>query len=393
MRYFLLGLLCILTPICASMNNTKLFTNGSLLINHKITENDLWVVNGKIAPPQPHADEVIDLEGCIVAPGYIDIQINGAFGCDFSRNPEMLSSVAKQLPQYGVTAFLPTLISSTPEQYQKALPHLQPQDFNGEGAEVLGIHLEGPFFARAYAGAHQPEYLIPNYHIPLEDIYGSLNGVKIITLAPELPGGYEAIQKLKADGIIISAGHSGANFEQISSSCAAGVGLATHLFNAMPGLHHRNPGIIGAALINPKIPYSLIVDGCHLCPETVALAYQCNPEGLILISDATEALGLPNGKYKLGTMDIEVNDGQIYVLGTRTLAGSNLNLSRAVQLLYAYTGCSKEFALEAASLKPAQLLGIYPKKGSLAEGSDADFVVLSPLLEVKSTYIRGNIVK
>jgi len=156
-------------------------------------------------------------------------------------------------------------------------------------------------------------------------------------------------------------------------------------------LHHRSPGIIGAALIDPQLPYSLIIDGLHLCPETILLCWRCNPNGLILVSDATEALGLPAGSYKLGTLEIEVQGKQIYLAGTRTIAGSNLNLNKAVRLLHSITHCSKVEALEAASLKPAKFIQIYPQKGTLAIGSDADFVVLSDQLEVESTYIGGEL--
>jgi N-acetylglucosamine-6-phosphate deacetylase len=159
----------------------------------------------------------------------------------------------------------------------------------------------------------------------------------------------------------------------------------------MPPFLHRQSGIIGAALISPQIPYSLIVDGVHINAETVVLCWKCNPEGLILISDATEALGLPEGRYKLGTNAIEVKGDAIYLVGTTTIAGSNLRLDKGVRLLHALTRCSKEEALEAASLKPAKLLELYPKKGSLSPGADADFVVLTEDLEVDATYVGGTL--
>jgi N-acetylglucosamine-6-phosphate deacetylase len=159
------------------------------------------------------------------------MQINGGFGCDFSRNPEEAEKVAKGIVQYGVTSFLPTLVSSSPAQYKQSLPLLQPKRYE-KGAEILGIHLEGPFFAERYKGAHNPQLLISSINCPVEDVYGDLEGVKIVTLAPELSGAKELIHYLKAHQIIVSAGHSAATYEQMLEGIQAGVGLTTHLFNA-----------------------------------------------------------------------------------------------------------------------------------------------------------------
>ena len=369
------------------------FYNARVLIDHHLVEGELWVSAGKIISPQAQADSEIDVEGKIISPGFVDLQINGGFGCDFSRNPEKIDLVAKQLLQYGVTSFLPTVISSAPEQYQAVLPWLQPKTFAKEGAAVLGIHLEGPFFAPSCAGAHSKELLCSDLtHLSsLECVYSNLKGVKLVTLAPELPGALPAIDYLKKQNILVSAGHSAATFDQMKEGLRAGVGFATHLFNAMTPYHHRNPGIIGTALIQPSIPYSLIVDGIHLSPEAVQLCWRCNPEGLVLISDATEALGLPNGTYRLGTLEIESKEGQIYLSGTNTIAGSSLDLGKAVRIFRSMTGCSIADALEAASLKPAKLIQAYPSKGTLEIGADADFLILDDDLYLESTYMGGEL--
>jgi N-acetylglucosamine-6-phosphate deacetylase len=394
-RKILLGMTSFCLGLSASeptpFTHIKKFTNARLLLNHQIREGELWVAEGKIIPPQPKADSVIDAGGKILAPGFIDLQINGGFGCDFSRNPEKIDVVAKELLQYGVTAFLPTVISSTPSQYRSVLPHLQPRTFGKEGAAVLGIHLEGPFFSAAYAGAHHPGMIVSSFEEPIEAVYGDLQGVKLVTLAPELPGGLHLIRLLKDRGIVVSAGHSAASLEQMQAGIEAGIELVTHLFTRMSSFHHRHAGIIGAALLNPSIPYSLIVDGVHLSPETVLLSWRCNPDGLFLISDAMEALGMPPGQYKLGTLDVEIHGDQIYLSGTQTLAGSVLRMDRAVRNLHAMTKCSKAEALEAASLKPAKLIHAYPQKGTLEVGADADFIILSDELEVESTYLGGEL--
>lgn len=370
---------------------TTQFTNARILIDHQLQAGELWVSKGKIISPQTSADNVVDMHGKILAPGFIDLQINGGFGCDFSRNPEKIDLVAQQLLQFGVTAFLPTVVSSSAAQYRSVLPKLQPRTFNSKGAAVIGIHLEGPFFSPTYAGAHNPQFIIPAFNSSLEAVYGSMQGIKLVTLAPEIAGCADLIKLLTTQDILVAAGHSAATFDYMHTESARGIGLITHLFNAMSSYHHRSPGLVGTALINPGLPYSLIVDGVHLCSETIRLCWRCNPNGLILISDATEALGLPDGKYKLGTLEIDAYNDHLYLSGTSTIGGSNLNLNKAVRLLHSITQCSQVEALEAASLQPAKFIKIYPQKGTLEVGADADFIILSEALEVESTYVGGEL--
>lgn len=371
--------------------HVRKFMNARLLIDSEIREGDLWVSKGKITEPQKVADEVIDVGGKILAPGFIDLQINGGFGCDFSINPENISEVAKGLLQFGVTSFLPTVVSLSPEQYRKVLPQLQPSSFDFQGAANLGIHLEGPYFASEYLGAHDPRNR-PLQLASLQNMYGELQGVKMVTLAPELPGAQKLIQELNNLGILVSAGHSAATYSEMKASIDWGVAFSTHLFNAMKPYHHREPGIMGAVLLNPQISYSIILDEIHISPETVLLCWKCNPEGLILVSDATQVLGMPEGCYRLGSMEIENQGECVYLKGTKTIAGSKLSLNRAVQALRRITNCSPSEALQAASLKPAKLAGLYPAKGTLSVGSDADFLFLSDELEVEATYIQGECV-
>lgn len=362
------------------------FINAKILIDHEFQEGELWVRGGKIAMPEQFADETIDLGGSFLAPGYLDLQINGAFGVDFSLQPQRVDGVAKEISKYGVTGFLPTIVSSEAEKYNGKFSRLRPR--KTEGAEILGIHLEGPYFSAKYNGAHNPDFLQLAFE-PDQSVYMDLEGVKMITLAPEIPGGIALIRAMKDRGILVSAGHTNATFLEMQDAIDAGVGLVTHLFNAMRPFHHRELGVVGSALIDPGLDYSLIVDGIHILPETVQLAWQLNPKGLFLVTDATAALGLENGAYRLGAAVIEVVDGRVYAQGTNVLAGSSLSLDQAVRNLCAFTGCSIADAIEAASTKPAKLLGIYPKKGALYVGSDADFIVLDDELYVQATYVNG----
>lgn len=359
---------------------TLCFTNGKIVRRHQIVAEDLWVSNGKIVPPQPNADTFLDMEGRLIAPGYIDLQINGAFGVDFSLGLEQLQTVASGLPRYGVTSFLPTVISTTPEKYRKILPEFR----RCTGAEPLGIHLEGPFLNPAQSGAHQKKYFL-EFEKGLEECYGSLANVKIVTLAPELKGADKVIAKLKEMGIIVSAGHTQASYDEMNRS---GIKLATHLFNAMAPFHHRFPGVIGAALTRSELSYTIIADGIHIDPIALKLAWEANPKGLILISDAMIALGKGKGKYRFGEQEVEVHDDKAVLAGTERIAGSVLTLDTAVRNLCKATGCTVVEAIECASLKPAKLLGL-KNKGHLEFGADADFNILSQDLEVKACYVAG----
>lgn len=368
----------------------RCFRHARLLRERTISEEDLWIANGQVIEPQKNADEYIEMHGKLIAPGFIDLQINGGFGCDFSTQPEKVEEVAKKLLPYGTTSFLPTVITSSQEQYHSVLPQLQPRKLNNQGAEILGIHLEGPFCSPYYRGAHNLS-LIQEQASSATSLYGNLEGVKIVTLAPEINGGLNLIHELKKQNIVVSVGHSNADSQKMKEALGAGINLITHLFNAMKPYHHRDPAIIGCALSQQKMFYSLIVDGHHLDDECVRLCWRCNPEGLILISDAMQALGCLDGMHKLGSQWIDLIGNAPYVKDTNTIAGSILPLNQAVKNLKRITQCRSEEALNAASLKPSQLLRLYPKKGALKIGSDADFVVLSDELEIEATYIQGEL--
>jgi N-acetylglucosamine-6-phosphate deacetylase len=395
MKKNLLALLIILLSTFKYGETAEMFTkyyNATVLRNHEFVREDLWVSAGKIIAPQSHCDLEIDVEGRLIAPGYIDVQINGAFGIDLTSNPEEVDHIARGLCRYGVTSFLPTIVSASADHYKQGIPLLKEKIGNTDAATILGIHLEGPFINPHYCGAHDSG-VIPGTFEDMNSLikyYSSLEGVAMVTLAPELPGAIDIIKELKAKNIIVSAGHSNANTSAIDKGLEAGVSMITHLFNAMRPFHHRDPGIIGAALTDSRLYYSLIVDGKHLDSATTKLAWKAHPEGLILVSDAMAATGLSEGIYQLGTGTVSVDeDGTPYINGTSILAGSTLTLNDAVRRLRKLTGCSAAYAIECASLKPALLLGKEKEKGSLDLGADADFIFLDDDLHVKATFIAG----
>lgn len=360
------------------------FKGGKLLRKGALVEEDLWIQGGRIIDPVSHCDEEVDVQSLIIAPGYIDLQINGGYGRDFSTDPDALETICPGLPRHGITSFLSTIISSTPEEYQKILPPLIKQiEKPPKGAIPLGLHLEGPFLHPDFAGAHPKEKLSngdPSY---------SLDHVKMITLAPELKQAHAYIRMLKQQGIVVSAGHTGATYREAKLAIEAGISCVTHLFNGMAPFHHREPGWIGAALTNP-LDFSIILDGIHVHPAAVNMAWRANPEGLFLISDAMAALGLGDGTYRLGSHTVTVKGNTATLPDTNTLAGSVLGLDQAVRNLRAWTGCSIAEALDAASLKPAKLLGL-TQKGRLDIGADADLVILDSDLFVQSTYLGGEL--
>lgn len=383
------------------------FRNCRLLRGHQIVIDDLWVRNGKILNPerlfydeQTLADVNIDCNGLILAPGFIDVQINGAFGVDFSVDTDHLSAdlqrVAKGLLEHGVTSFCPTVITSHPTLYRKILPQFKKTDGGPDGATILGLHLEGPFINKEKKGAHLVECIadIKNGLSTLLDIYGNLDNVAILTLAPELQGAYEVIRPLTERGITVSLGHSMANLSEGEKAVQQGARFITHLFNAMLPFHHRDPHLVGLLTSN-KIPggstvfYGIISDGVHTHPAALRIAQRTHPNGLVIVTDAVPAMGLPAGVHHLGTQVVEVKNNRAVLAGTNTLCGSIATMNQCVQFFYNATECSKMEALEYASLHPAKLLGISHQKGTLDYGSDADFIILDDELTVKATYIAG----
>lgn len=384
------------------------FINCRILRDNELQREDLWVREGRILDPeklffdeQGYADKRVDCEGSFIAPGFIDVQINGGYGIDFSQASEDVSDgvsfVAKKILEHGVTSFCPTLVTSPPEVYHKVLPQVKVHDGGPHGAGVLGFHLEGPFISAEKKGAHPEKYLRTFKSKGLEDlmeVYGSLDDVAIVTLAPELPGSQSVVRELSRRGISVSLGHSAADLLQAEEAVQHGATFITHLFNAMLPFHHRDPGIVGL-LTSDRIPagrtvyYGMIADGIHTNPAALRIAHRAHPSGLVLVTDAITAMGLPPGRHTLGQQVIEIQGLHAYVAGTKTLSGSIATMDMCVRHFKQASGCSVQEALEAASLHPAQLLGISHKKGKLDYGSDADLVLLDEGLNVKATYISG----
>ncbi|ETW02733.1 N-acetylglucosamine-6-phosphate deacetylase [Aphanomyces invadans] len=395
-------------------DTTLKIENVRVLRDGVLVNTFLWVENGKIMDPQARywkatssleygPGTVVDGKGMIVAPGFIDIQLNGAFGHDFSDidcTPEQILEVRQKLLATGVTAFCPTVISSAQDSYAKVL-HKFERTNDGHvvhGANMVGLHLEGPFINKQRKGAHKEDVLVdPEEGIKsLEERYGAQfltrDRVALVTLAPELKGALPAIAELKQRGITVSAGHSSANIEQAIAGVNAGVSMLTHLFNAMASFHHRDPGLVGLLGVTEHRPYyGLILDGIHSHHSSCRIAQSSHPQGLILVTDCMAGMGLPDGSYELAGLQVDVKGGRAYLQNTTTIAGSVVQMDSCIRTLIEFTDCSVEYALMAATLHPAQSLGL-TTKGTLNFGADADFVLLNDKLQVIQTYIAGTLV-
>jgi N-acetylglucosamine-6-phosphate deacetylase len=342
--------------------------------------------------PCPPDAQVIDADGLLLTPGFIDLQFNGGFGHDFTADPTAIWPVAAQLSQYGVTAFLPTIITAPLEKSaagRRIVTEGRPAGYRG--ATPLGLHIEGPFLNPTKKGAHNSNHL----RLPTLDAvadWSPQSGVRLATLAPELPGALPVIEALSSCGVLVSAGHSMATYEQAMAGFDAGVRYGTHLFNAMPSLLHRDPGLPGALLTDDRPTVGLIADGIHTHPAIVKLVWQAlGPERLSLVTDAMAALGMPPGQHLLGDFTVTV-DGETCRLADGTLAGSILSLDEALRNLLAFTGCALEDALQTITTTPARAIGLEHQRGQIAPGYMADLVLLSPDLHVRGTVVDGALV-
>ena len=367
-----------------------------MLRGHSLAAADLWVQGGVIVEPQrlfygsfQRADVVIDCEGLILAPGYIDVQLNGGFGVDFCSADDGglaagVRTVAERVLAHGVTAFLPTVITSSADAYRRILPQLAPTAGSASAAAVLGVHLEGPFLSPSRPGCHPAEHLATPDGAPdqLRRVVGDLvHNVRLVTLAPELPHAGELIDELRGRGVAVAVGHSMATAEEAEAAFSRGASMVTHLYNAMPPLKFGAPGIIGAVLGSPthRPFYGIIVDGgVHVHLTSVKIAAAARPHGAVLVTDAISALGLPDGTHRVGDISVVVRDGVARKEGTgtagrdgtATLAGANMPLDACVRhyhtLLRELHGdgdAAAVLALEAASLHPRAGAGDGPPQG------------------------------
>jgi N-acetylglucosamine-6-phosphate deacetylase len=370
------------------ISGPALLSGGEFLARGEIEDSAILIEDGGIARVTPGLDPGADVKVSdgVIAPGFLDLQINGAYGVDFTIDASTIVEASARLPQTGVTAFVPTVITSPFDDYPRRLAEAREAARSARGAEVLGLHLEGPYLSPGRTGAHDPKLLRP---IDVDEMvaWAEADIVRIVTLAPELPGAAAAIRALRERGILVSAGHSNASYEEAMAAFGAGVAWGTHLYNAMSPLGHRQPGLMGALLASP-VPVGLIADGFHSHPAMVKVAYRCKgASGIAIVTDAMEAMGMPPGAYGLAGRSVVV-DGKTARLGDGTLAGSILTMDAGVRNMVEFSGCTYADALAMASVTPARILGL-SRKGRIAAGFDGDLTILNSMGRVAETWVRG----
>ncbi len=353
-------------------------------------------VTSRAASELPDGIALREFPGAVLAPGFIDIHIHGGAGHDLmaATAPE-LAEIERFLAQRGVTSYFPTTVTAPLDASASALDRLAAaigtaSRRNGSPrAQPLGIHLEGPFLSHTKRGVHPPDYLQAASLDIFERLWTAARGkVSLMTIAPELPGAESLIAEAARRGICVSVGHSDSPLAPVQAAIAAGARHATHTFNAMRALDHRDPGILGAVLADDRLTADIIADGVHLHPDVVRLFLRAKGvERAVLITDAISATGMGDGRYRLGGLEVTVTGDRCERDGR--LAGSVLVMDRAVRNIVQFAGWPLQDAVRLATLNPARVAGFAARKGQLVEGADADIVVLTPSGEPLQTYVGG----
>jgi N-acetylglucosamine-6-phosphate deacetylase len=388
------------------------FTAGRLLNNGAVEHPLVIVEHGRILEISPRnrrqlpaGVSISDLGDHVIAPGYVDLHIHGSAGFDVMDDiPDALPAIEQLIARHGVTSYFPTTVTASMDKTLRALERLadaiEARERDREHARErhpavgkpralpLGIHLEGPFISHARRGVHPPENLLAPTLALFERFWQAARSrIRMMTIAPELEGAPEVIAEAARRGVCVSLGHSDADFAATERGIAAGARHATHTFNAMRPLDHRSPGILGAVLTDRRLTADIVADGVHLDPAIVKLfANAKGPTQTVLITDAISATGMPDGRYRLGSFEVDVRDGKCTADGR--LAGSVLTMDRAVRNLARFAEWDLAQAVVAASQNPARVARI-SNKGALTVGADADFVILNTEGEVLRTFIGG----
>jgi len=375
------------------LKNVHLYVPEPLSPGSVLIEGGKIVAVYKIGETTPDV-EVMDLGGAALGPGFIDVHTHGGDRVELMDGGDAAARLARFFARHGVTGFLPTTLTASLEDTAEAVESARQAMVNPTGgARVLGVHLEGPFVSPERLGAQSPDFCIP----PTAENVARLLKVagdmaRIVTMAPEEEGGIEAVKTFTEHGVIVSVGHTVATAEQAMAAFAAGAREATHLFNGMQPMHHRQPGVVGAVLATKGVMAEIIADGVHLVPTTVRLAVAAKGvDGVLLITDSMAATGCEDGEYILGPMKVYVRNGQAR-LESGSLAGSTLTLDRAVVNVARWTKVGLGGAWQMASLNPARQLGIDDHVGQIAPGYDADLTAMNGNGQVVMTMVGGEVV-
>ena len=374
--------------------------NGRVYIGRHFEDKTLVMENGKLTVLEAAADTsdgiVFDAAGMKIVPGFIDIHSHGAVGVDVNgATAEDLEKISCFMASKGTTSWQCSVLTDTREQTEWCIGEFKRHEaMEQKGADLIGIHLEGPFLAREYKGA-MPEHLLKKNDIPLVKHYQELAGGKInyITISPELEGVQDMIPTLKELGIVVGIGHSGATYDQAMSAIAQGATVGTHVGNAMRLFHQHEPAIFGAVMESDAY-CETICDGRHLAPGTVRMYCKCKGlDRVVAITDSIMAAGLPDGNYHLGVNDVVVKDGDAKLASDGTRAGSTLTQDVALKNMVKWLPYTLEEIIPTLSENPARAMGCFDRKGSIETGKDADLVLLDDDCNVVHVFARGRQVK
>lgn len=377
---------------------SRTIIQGTMLIDRQFVEDQILVWEaGKITYVGPKRDEIPEriIEHAYIVPGYVDVHVHGSNGADvMDGSIEALTVISKSLATYGVTGFLASTLTADLKHLLDVL-HICRQFTSTpvEGAALLGVHLEGPWINSRYKGAQNAAFVVPPTLSDAQLLVEAGGGlVKLVTLAPEEPNATQVIAWLAAQSVQVSVGHSDATYESVASAISHGLSHVTHCYNAMRGLHHREPGVVGAAMYHDELTTELIADGIHVHPVTMSILHRLKTaERLVLVSDGMRAVGMSDGEFELGGLQVHMKNGEAR-LADGTLAGSTLTMERAVQNMVRLCGVPLAEAVTSASETPAKVIGYGHRKGRLQTGYDADFLVLDADLNVVTTYRGGDVV-
>ena len=325
----------------------------------------------------------LDATGLTVVPGFIDIQINGAYGLDFTEEPTSIWTVGERLPETGVTSFCPTIITGRPGSIERAQETIAARPDGYRGAEPIGLHLEGPHLSEAKRGTHPKELLRP----PSEASF-STDHVAVVTLAPELPGATELIERLAGD-VVVAIGHSMATAAEATAAIEAGATLGTHLLNAMPPITAREPGIAGVLLADPRTHFGVISDGHHHHPSTLTMMWRAAPDRFVAITDAMAAVGMPDGEYTIGSVGVTLDEGAVRNTDG-VLAGAASLLDRNLRVLMETTGATLAEAIATVTFNPSEAIRRWDL-GRLRRGARGDLTLLNGT-HVVATIVAGDVV-
>ena len=364
----------------------KLDAHGEVDDFWMLVEGDTIAATGHGS--RPAADTAVDAEGNWLVPGFIDLHSHGAGGHSYDNGTDEIIAALATHRAHGTTRSLISLVANPLASLRASLTMIA--DLADSDPLILGSHLEGPFLAPDRRGAHNPDFLLTPEPHGVEQLIGAARGtLRQLTIAPELPNAFEAIDVLVELGVVVAVGHTEATFELTREAFDRGARMLTHAFNAMPGIHHRMPGPVVAAFEDERVTLELILDGEHVHPDVAAMAFHSAPGRIALVTDAMAAAGSVDGDYRLGSLNVTVLDGLAVLSGTHTIAGSTLTQDAALRCAIERSGIAAQQAVEALTLTPARALGLEHRHGLLAPGFAADAVLLDHGWHVQRVWANG----